>query len=67
MTRSMRSSRTCAKSRKPTPKERTLRATVANWFGNKLDDAAMDRIVGELVKRKVIAIDQGKVRYSLPH
>ena len=24
-------------------------------------------IVGELVKRKVIAIDQGKVRYSLPH
>jgi predicted N-acyltransferase len=28
--------------------------------------AAMDRIVGELVKRKMIAIDQGKVRYSLP-
>lgn len=48
-------------------KERTLRATVANWFGNKLDDAAVDRIIGELVKRKVIAVDQGKVRYSLPH
>jgi hypothetical protein len=48
-------------------RERTLRATVANWFGNKLDEAAMDRIVGELVKRKMIAIDQGKVRYSLPH
>ena len=48
-------------------KERTLRATVANWFGNKLGDAAVDRIVGELVERKVIAIDQGKVRYSLPH
>jgi len=46
-------------------RERTLRATVANWFG-KLDDAALDRIIGELVKRKVIAIDQGKVRYSLP-
>ena len=48
-------------------KDKTLRTMISAWFGKKLDDAAMDRIVGELVKRKVIAIDQGKVRYSLPH
>jgi hypothetical protein len=47
-------------------KDKTLRTMISAWFGKKLDDAAMDRIVGELVKRKVIAIDQGKVRYSLP-
>ena len=47
-------------------KDKTLRTMISAWFGKKLDDAAMDRIVGELVKRKMIAIDQGKVRYSLP-
>ena len=47
-------------------KDKTLRTMISAWFGKKLDDAALDRIVGELVKRKVIAIDQGKVRYTLP-
>lgn len=47
-------------------KERTLRGTIANWFGDKLDDAALDRIVGELAKRKVVSIEQGKIRYRLP-
>jgi hypothetical protein len=48
-------------------KDKTLRTMISAWFGKKLDEAALDRIVGELVKRKVITIDQGKVRYSLPH
>ncbi len=47
-------------------KEKTLRTMISAWFGKKLDDAALDRIVGELAKRKVVILDQGKVRYSLP-
>ena len=47
-------------------KDKTLRTMISAWFGKKLDDAALDRIVSELTKRKVVTIDQGKVRYSLP-
>ena len=47
-------------------KEKTLRTMISAWFGKKLDDAALDRIVGELAKRNVIATDQGRIRYSLP-
>jgi hypothetical protein len=47
-------------------KEKTLRTMILAWFGKKLDDAALDRIVAELVKRKAITLDQGKVRYTLP-
>lgn len=47
-------------------KDQTLRKMISAWFGNKLDSAALDRIVGELTRRKVIILDQGKVRYALP-
>ena len=47
-------------------KDKTLRTMISAWFGKKLDDSALDRVVSELEKRKVITIDQGKVRYSLP-
>ncbi|MFT4197203.1 MAG: PIN domain-containing protein [Pseudoxanthomonas sp.] len=47
-------------------KERTLRATVTNWFGNKLDEQAATRIITELVRRKAISLEEGRVRYSLP-
>lgn len=47
-------------------KDKTLRTMISAWFGKKLDDAAVERIVAELAKRKVISIDQGKLRYSLP-
>ena len=66
MTRGRSVIETCAKS-KNRPQRTPCRATVANWFGNKLDDAAMDRIVGELVrKRKVIAIDRGRCGTPCP-
>ena len=47
-------------------RERTLRSTIANWFGDKLDEATISRIVSELSKRQAIVIDDGKVRYHLP-
>ena len=47
-------------------KDKTLRTMISAWFGKKLDDASLDRVVGELVRRKVIAVTQGKVRYTLP-
>ncbi len=47
-------------------KDKTLRTMISAWFGKKLDDASLDRIVGELVRRKVITVNQGKVRYTLP-
>lgn len=47
-------------------RERTLRATVANWFGSKLDEAGINRIVTELVSRGSVVIEDGKVRYHLP-
>lgn len=46
--------------------DKTLRKMVSAWFGNKLDDATLERIVNELAKRKVITLDQGKVHYTLP-
>ncbi|WP_240099244.1 PIN domain-containing protein [Thermomonas flagellata] len=47
-------------------RERTLRAMISAWFGKKLDEPALDRIVGELVRRKFIVLDGVKVTYSLP-
>ena len=47
-------------------KDRTLRRMIAAWFGNTLDENALNRIVGELVRRKAIQVDAGKVKYSLP-
>jgi hypothetical protein len=46
--------------------DKTLRKMISAWFGNKLDDAALDRVVSELTKRKVISLDQNKVHYALP-
>ncbi|NCT66309.1 MAG: hypothetical protein GXC76_01560 [Rhodanobacteraceae bacterium] len=46
-------------------KDKTLRAAVSNWFGKNLDEPGIDRIVAELVKRKSISIDDGKVKYHL--
>jgi len=47
-------------------RERTLRATIMMWFGDKLDDAAVTRILTELSRRKAIQIEDGRLRYSLP-
>ena len=47
-------------------KDKTLRASIASWFGKTLDAAAIDKIVTELVKKKAISIDAGKVKYHLP-
>ena len=47
-------------------RERTLRSTIAMWFGGKLDEAGVTRIVGELVSRGAVSVAEGKVRYSLP-
>ena len=47
-------------------RERTLRTMISAWFGNKLDAPALDRIVNELVRRKLVGIDGVKVSYSLP-
>ncbi len=35
-------------------------------LAGKLDDTARERIVGELTRRKVSAIADGNVRYTLP-
>lgn len=43
-------------------RRKTLRAMIAAWFGT-LDDAGVDRIVGELAKRNVVAFDGEKVKY----
>lgn len=47
-------------------RDKTLRTMISAWFGKNLDGATLDRIVGELTRRKFITLDQGKVRYSLP-
>jgi hypothetical protein len=47
-------------------KDKTLRAMISAWFGNKLEDKDLDRIVAGLVQRKIVAIEDGRLRYSLP-
>lgn len=47
-------------------KDKTLRTMISAWFGKKLDDSALNRIVNDLVKRSVITIVNGAVKYSLP-
>jgi hypothetical protein len=47
-------------------KDKTLRAMISAWFGKKLDQAALDRIINELAKRKAIIIEGGRLKYDLP-
>jgi PIN domain len=47
-------------------KDRTLRAMIAAWFGNKMAEKDIERIMTGLSQRKMIAIVEGRVRYSLP-
>lgn len=47
-------------------KDRTLRAMITAWFGNKLEAKDLDRIMSGLVQRKIISIDEGRLRYALP-
>jgi hypothetical protein len=47
-------------------KDKTLRAMVSAWFGKKLDQAALDRIINELARRKVILTEGGRLKYDLP-
>jgi hypothetical protein len=47
-------------------RERTLRAMISAWFGNKLAEKDVDRIVAGLIQHNLIAIEDGKLRYSLP-
>ncbi|KAB2900281.1 MAG: hypothetical protein F9K31_05490 [Dokdonella sp.] len=47
-------------------KDKTLRAAITNWFGKTLDANALERIVGELVRKKAISVESGKVIYHLP-
>jgi hypothetical protein len=47
-------------------REKTLKAMISAWFGKNLDDAAIDRIVKELLNRRLIAIDGVKLSYTLP-
>lgn len=47
-------------------KQKTLQSMISAWFGNKLDEKNLERIVAALVKRGVIEIVDSKVRYSLP-
>jgi hypothetical protein len=47
-------------------KDKTLRAMISAWFGNKLEPKDLDRIVSGLVQRKLVAVVDGRVHYSLP-
>jgi hypothetical protein len=47
-------------------KDRTLRAMISAWFGKKLDQAALDRIINELTGRKAISMEGGRLKYDLP-
>lgn len=43
---------------------KTLRAMISSWFGKSLDEAALDRIVKELVRRGVLQIEDTRVKYA---
>lgn len=47
-------------------REKTLRTMISAWFGKNLDEAALDRIVKELLKRQYIALSGVKLTYALP-
>ena len=47
-------------------REKTLRTMISAWFGKNLDDAALERIIKELTKRQIIAVDGVRLTYSLP-
>ena len=47
-------------------KDKTLRAMISAWFGSKLEPKDLERIVSSMLQRKLIAIEDSRVRYSLP-
>ncbi len=47
-------------------REKTLRTMISAWFGKNLDDAALERIIKELTKRQIIALEGVRLTYSLP-
>lgn len=47
-------------------RDRRLRAMISAWFGNKLEEKDLERIVAGLCKRHIVTIEEGKVRYTLP-
>lgn len=47
-------------------KDRTLRAMITAWFGNKLEEKDLDRIMTGLIQRQIITITEGRLRYALP-
>jgi hypothetical protein len=47
-------------------REKTLKTMISAWFGKNLDEAALDRIVKELLKRQLIVLDGVKLSYTLP-
>lgn len=47
-------------------KDKTLRAMISAWFGNKLEDKDLDRILSGLIQRRFVVIEEGRVRYALP-
>ena len=47
-------------------KVKTLQNTISHLVSEKLDNAKLDAIVGELQKRKLITVNNGNVKYKLP-
>lgn len=47
-------------------KDKTLRAMISAWFGTKLEPKDLERIVSSMLQRKLIAIEDSRVRYFLP-
>ena len=47
-------------------RDRTLRAMISAWFGNKLEEKDLERIVAGPCQRHIVTIEEGKVRYALP-
>ncbi len=47
-------------------KDKTLRAMISAWFGSKLEPKDLERIVSSMLQRKLIAIEDSRVRYFLP-
>lgn len=47
-------------------RDKTLRTMISVWFGEKLNESDLERIITELLKRKFIRLDGVKVQYALP-
>jgi hypothetical protein len=48
-------------------KVKTLLNTINSLFTKKLDEKELTELIDELVKRQLIAVNQGNVSYKLPH